>query len=73
MSYIFSDHSYTSQELEKSIHRLHSIAGNAVTEGKYVVFGTGSTQLLNAAVHALSLDNSSMPSKVVVSIPFYPV
>ncbi|KAL1831253.1 hypothetical protein ACET3Z_000904 [Daucus carota] len=72
MSYIFSDHSYTSQELEKSIHRLHSIAGNAVTEGKYVVFGTGSTQLLNAAVHALSLDNSSTPSKVVVSIPFYP-
>ncbi|KAK1371400.1 Tryptophan aminotransferase-related protein 4 [Heracleum sosnowskyi] len=72
MSYIFSDHSYTSQELEKSIRRLHSIAGNAVTEGKYIVFGTGSTQLLNAAVNALSLYNSSTPSKVVVSIPFYP-
>ncbi|KAL1831254.1 hypothetical protein ACET3Z_000905 [Daucus carota] len=72
MSYSFGDHTFTSQELEKSIRKLHSIAGNAVADGKYIVFGTGSTQLLNAAVHALSLDNSSTPSKVVVSIPFYP-
>lgn len=73
MSYAFNDHSFTSQELEKHIRKLHSIVGNAVTEGKYIVFGTGSTQLLNAAVHALSLKNSSSPSRVVVSIPFYPV
>ncbi|KAK1371403.1 Tryptophan aminotransferase-related protein 4 [Heracleum sosnowskyi] len=72
MSYQFGDHTATSQELEKSIRKLHSIVGNAVTEGKYIVFGTGSTQLLNAAVLALSQDNSSTPSKVFVSIPFYP-
>ncbi|XP_074337844.1 tryptophan aminotransferase-related protein 3-like [Apium graveolens] len=72
MSYKFNDHTITSQELEKSIRKLHSIAGNANTEGRYIVFGTGSTQLLNAAVHALSQDNSSTPSKVVVSIPFFP-
>ncbi|KAK1371404.1 Tryptophan aminotransferase-related protein 4 [Heracleum sosnowskyi] len=64
MSYQFNDHTITSQELEKSIRKLHSIAGNAVTGGRYIVFGTGSTQLLNAAVHALSVDNSSTPSKV---------
>lgn len=72
MSYAFNDHTITSQELEKHIRELHSIVGNAVTEGKYIVFGTGSTQLLNAAVYALSLKNSSSPSRVVVSIPFYP-
>lgn len=72
MSYAFNDHTITSQELEKHIRELHSIVGNAVTEGKYIVFGTGSTELLNAAVYALSLKNSSSPSRVVVSIPFYP-
>ncbi|KAK4859610.1 hypothetical protein QYF36_008594 [Acer negundo] len=40
---------------------------------RFIVFGAGSTQLLNAVVHALSLDNSSSPARVVASIPFYPV
>lgn len=74
MSYSFNaNDGYTSKELEKHIRKLHSVVGNAVTQGKFIVFGTGSTQLLNAAVHALSLQNASTTSRVVVSIPFYPV
>ncbi|XP_059631526.1 tryptophan aminotransferase-related protein 4-like [Cornus florida] len=73
MSYIFGDKSFISQELEKHIRKVHAITKNAVTAGKYIVFGAGSTQLLNAAVHALSSENSSSPARVVASIPYYPV
>ncbi|KAL8255055.1 hypothetical protein R6Q59_033276, partial [Mikania micrantha] len=59
--------------LENYIRKLHSVCGNAVTEGRYIVFGIGSTQLLNAAVYALSSENSSSPSNVLASIPFYPL
>ncbi|KAA8537959.1 hypothetical protein F0562_027461 [Nyssa sinensis] len=73
MSYRFSDLSFISQELEKHIRKVHAIAKNAVTEGKYIVFGGGSTQVLNAAVYALSQQNSSSPAKVFASIPYYPI
>ncbi|KAF2297512.1 hypothetical protein GH714_024815 [Hevea brasiliensis] len=73
MSYSFGDQTYISQELEKHIRKLHDAVGNAVTQGRYIIFGAGSTQLLNAAVHALSPNNASSPAKVVASIPFYPV
>ncbi|KAJ6685195.1 TRYPTOPHAN AMINOTRANSFERASE-RELATED PROTEIN 3 [Salix purpurea] len=73
MSYSYGDQSTISKELERHIRKLHDIVGNAATEGRYVVFGAGSTQLLNAAVYALSPDNSSSPARVVASIPFYPV
>ncbi|PON52680.1 Trytophan aminotransferase [Parasponia andersonii] len=62
-----------SKELESHIRELHALVGNAVTEGKYIVFGVGSTQLLNAAVHALSPQNSSSPARVVASFPYYPL
>ncbi|KAL0440385.1 UNVERIFIED_CONTAM: Tryptophan aminotransferase-related protein 4 [Sesamum latifolium] len=71
MSYDYSDNSYISQELEKNIRKLHAITKNAVTDGRYIVFGAGSTQLLNAAVYALSM-NMSSPAKVVAEKPFYP-
>ena len=73
MSYVFPDNSFISQELEKHIRKLHTIAKNAVVEGRYVVFGAGSMQLLNAAVYALSPKNSTSPARIVASIPFYPV
>ncbi|OAY58512.1 hypothetical protein MANES_02G183501v8 [Manihot esculenta] len=73
MSYTYGDQSFTSQELERHIRKLHDIVGNAVTQGKYIVFGAGSTQLLSAAVHALSSYNASSLARVVASIPFYPV
>ncbi|KAL0352256.1 UNVERIFIED_CONTAM: Tryptophan aminotransferase-related protein 4 [Sesamum calycinum] len=72
MSYDYSDNSYISQELEKNIRNLHAITKNAVTDGRYIVFGAGATQLLNAAVYALSM-NMSSPAKVVAEKPFYPV
>ncbi|CAL2276563.1 unnamed protein product [Prunus armeniaca] len=74
MSYTFSDQSYISAELERHIRQLHAIVGNAVTQGRYIIFGAASTQLLNAAVHALSSHNSSSsssPASVVASIPYY--
>ncbi|CAI9116469.1 OLC1v1017622C1 [Oldenlandia corymbosa var. corymbosa] len=74
MGYEFEDGSLISKQLEKQIRRLHKTVGNAVTEGRYIVFGAGSTQLLNAAVHALSsTTGSSSPAKVVASAPYYPV
>lgn len=73
MSYSYSDRSTISQELDKLIRKLHALVGNANTTGRFIVFGAGSTQLLNAAVHALSPHNSSEPAKVVATIPYYPV
>ncbi|GKC46050.1 tryptophan aminotransferase-related protein 3-like protein [Tanacetum coccineum] len=72
MSYKYADHTTMSTELEKYIRKMHSIVGNAITEGRYLVFGIRSSQLLNAAVYALSSKNSSTPSNVFASIPFYP-
>ncbi|CAB4284367.1 unnamed protein product [Prunus armeniaca] len=43
MSYTFADQSYISAELERHIRKLHAIVGNAVTGGRYIVFGAGST------------------------------
>lgn len=51
------------------------MVGNAVAQGRHIVYGTGSTQLINAAVHALSCStansSSSTPAFVVASLPFY--
>ncbi|KAK4849433.1 hypothetical protein QYF36_024750 [Acer negundo] len=73
MSYTYKDSNFISQELETHIRKIHAIVANAVTHKRFIVFGAGSTQLLNAAVHALSPDNSSSPARVVASIPFYPL
>ncbi|CAI9091674.1 OLC1v1026757C1 [Oldenlandia corymbosa var. corymbosa] len=73
MGHEYDDGSLISKQLEKIIRNLHIVVGNAVTDGKYIVFGVGSTQLLNAAVHALSADDSSStPTKVVAAAPYYP-
>ncbi|KAI4346547.1 hypothetical protein L6164_007436 [Bauhinia variegata] len=71
MSYIYSDGSYISELLVKHIIKVHDIVGNAKTDGKYVIFGAGSTQLMNAAVYALSPNSSSNPAKVVATAPHY--
>ncbi|KAL2966912.1 hypothetical protein AAZX31_16G144500 [Glycine max] len=73
MSYSYSDGSVISQLLVEYIKKVHGIVGNAITEGKYIVFGSGSTQLLNAAVYALSPDPSMSPAKVVATAPYYPL
>ncbi|KAK8942045.1 Tryptophan aminotransferase-related protein 4 [Platanthera guangdongensis] len=76
MSYRSYGDSPISLELERYIRLLHDAVGNAVTDGRFIVFGIGSSQLLNAAVHSLSTDavnvnSSSSPASVVATVPFY--
>uniref|UniRef100_A0A1J3HF43 Tryptophan aminotransferase-related protein 4 n=1 Tax=Noccaea caerulescens TaxID=107243 RepID=A0A1J3HF43_NOCCA len=74
MSYIYQDGSYISEELERIIRKLHKVVGNAVTDNRFIIFGTGATQLIAASVHALSqINSSSSPSRLLASIPYYNV
>ncbi|XP_039063096.1 tryptophan aminotransferase-related protein 4-like [Hibiscus syriacus] len=73
MGYTYDDRTYVSKELEKLVRRVHSTVGNAVTENRFIIFGAGSTQILNAAVFALSAENTSSTARVVSSVPYYPV
>lgn len=72
MGYEYDDGSLISKELSTEIFKLHDIVKNVNTTDRYIIFGAGSTQLLGAAVHSLSL-KSSQPAKVVASVPYYPV
>lgn len=76
MSY-FSDPTsicwFLEPEFAKEVVRLHSIVGNAVTEGRHVVVGTGSSQLILAALYALSNPNAAQPISVVSAVPYYSV
>ncbi|XP_059636021.1 L-tryptophan--pyruvate aminotransferase 1-like [Cornus florida] len=58
-------------ELEESIKRVHHVVGNAVTKDHHVVVGTGSTQLFQAALYALSPSDALEPISVVCAIPYY--
>ncbi|GER38491.1 tryptophan aminotransferase related 2 [Striga asiatica] len=58
-------------ELENAIIRLHKLVGNAVTEDRYMVVGTGSSQLFQAVLYGLAQPNSSEPISVVSAAPFY--
>ena len=65
-----------SPELETQIRGIHALVGNAVTEGRYIVIGTGCMQLINAAVYSLSPRNHDAiqhPAQVVVAAPYYGV
>ncbi|KAG0616411.1 hypothetical protein M758_5G113300 [Ceratodon purpureus] len=54
-----------------AIKDLHALVGNAVTEGRYIVAGTGSMQLINAVVHSLALQDEGRVTPVVAKAPFY--
>ncbi|XP_042516787.1 tryptophan aminotransferase-related protein 3-like [Macadamia integrifolia] len=72
MSYTMPNQSIISAELEKYIRRLHVVVGNAISEGKFIVFGVGSSQLLHAALYALAKSSRSPePTNVVASAPYY--
>ncbi|XP_059641949.1 tryptophan aminotransferase-related protein 2 [Cornus florida] len=58
-------------EFAKAIIRLHKVVGNAITEDRHIVVGTGSTQLFQAALYALSPPNASEPMNVVSAAPYY--
>ncbi|KAK7330526.1 hypothetical protein VNO77_24721 [Canavalia gladiata] len=58
-------------EFAKEVVRLHKVVGNAVTEGRHIVVGTGSSQLILAALYALSSPEATEPISVVSAIPYY--
>ncbi|XP_071723687.1 tryptophan aminotransferase-related protein 2-like [Rutidosis leptorrhynchoides] len=58
-------------EFAKQVVRLHQVVGNAVTEDRYVIVGTGSTQLYQAALYALSDHQSDEPTSIVSAAPYY--
>ncbi|XP_010251125.1 PREDICTED: L-tryptophan--pyruvate aminotransferase 1-like [Nelumbo nucifera] len=58
-------------ELAEEVRRLHRLVGNAVTEDRHIVVGTGSTQLFQAALYALSSPDADEPMSVVSAAPYY--
>ncbi|KAK9108154.1 hypothetical protein Syun_024165 [Stephania yunnanensis] len=58
-------------EFARQIRRLHQVVGNARSEDHHIVVGTGSTQLFQAALYALSPSDASEPTSVVSAAPFY--
>lgn len=77
MSYI-SDFNNTcwflEPELEGAVRRLHRTVGNAVVDDdRHIVVGTGSTQLYQAALYALTSPGGPEPISVVSAAPYYSV
>ncbi|KAL8532692.1 hypothetical protein ACS0TY_009052 [Phlomoides rotata] len=65
---------YLMPNLEEEIKTIHKIVGNAVVEDRHIVVGTGSTQLIQAALYALSnIFNQSNPISVMAATPYYSV
>ncbi|KAG9449788.1 hypothetical protein H6P81_009753 [Aristolochia fimbriata] len=58
-------------EFAEEIKKLHRLVGNAETRGRHVVVGTGSTQLFQAALYALSPPEAAEPMSVVCAVPYY--
>ncbi|XP_023530752.1 tryptophan aminotransferase-related protein 2-like isoform X1 [Cucurbita pepo subsp. pepo] len=58
-------------EFAKQIVRVHKVVGNALTEGRHIVVGTGSSQLFSAALYALAPQDASNPISVVSAAPYY--
>ncbi|KAL2253634.1 L-tryptophan--pyruvate aminotransferase 1 [Sesamum indicum] len=59
-------------KLEEEIKRLHKMVGNAIVENRHIVVGTGSSQLILAALYALSDPlNEPNPISVVSAAPYY--
>lgn len=61
-------------ELRDAILRIHHVVGNAVTKDSHIVVGTGSSQLFQAALFALSpTEVPDHPIDVVAAAPYYSV
>ncbi|KAK7855875.1 l-tryptophan--pyruvate aminotransferase 1 [Quercus suber] len=62
-------------ELGDAIKRLHGVVGNALTDKRHIVLGTGSTQLFQALLYALTAPAAPEPESVSVvsSAPYYSV
>ena len=64
---------WQSERLEAAIRALHTKVGNAVVEGKHLVLGVGSTQVIHAAMYAFSDANKSEPLVITSAPPYYQV
>jgi len=77
MSYFAHRHNsflFVDYYLEQAIRNVHSLVGNAVSEGRFLVLGVGSTQLYQAALFALASSSSAAsPTSVVSTTPHYSV
>ncbi|XP_073035358.1 tryptophan aminotransferase-related protein 2-like [Primulina eburnea] len=60
-------YSIWSRNLQIAVVRLHKLVGNAVTQDRFIVVGTGSTQLIPAALYATSQPNPSEPYSSISS------
>jgi len=58
---------------EREVRRLHRLVGNAMVDGYHVLVGTGSTQLFQAVLYALSPASDGTPMNVVSPAPYYSV
>ncbi|WOG89189.1 hypothetical protein DCAR_0208425 [Daucus carota subsp. sativus] len=58
-------------DFAKAAIRLHNLVGNAATQDRYMVVGTGSSQLYQAVLYALTATDNSKPMSVVSAAPFY--
>ncbi|XP_022683459.1 tryptophan aminotransferase-related protein 2 [Setaria italica] len=56
---------------ERQVRRLHRLVGNAIVDGYHLLVGTGSTQLFQAALFALSPAEDGEPMSVVSPAPYY--
>uniref|UniRef100_A0A803L0Q2 Alliinase C-terminal domain-containing protein n=1 Tax=Chenopodium quinoa TaxID=63459 RepID=A0A803L0Q2_CHEQI len=71
------DFIYQMPEFIDAVRRMHRVVGNAVTDGRYIIGGTGSSQLFIAAIRALAFtvkesntcNNKHIP--VVCAEPYY--
>nr|DAD29312.1 TPA_asm: hypothetical protein HUJ06_030780 [Nelumbo nucifera] len=60
-------------ELAEEIRRLHHLVASTETEGRYIVVGTGSTQLFQAVLYALSSPDSTESINIISTVPYYSV
>ncbi|KAH0720249.1 hypothetical protein KY284_005279 [Solanum tuberosum] len=62
---------FLESKLEEQIKRLHNVVGNVIVDDHYIVVGTGSSQLMQAALYALSPTDQLEPISVVSATTFY--
>uniref|UniRef100_M1BMT0 Alliin lyase n=1 Tax=Solanum tuberosum TaxID=4113 RepID=M1BMT0_SOLTU len=62
---------FLESKLEEQIKRMHNVVGNAIVDDHYIVVGTGSSQLVQAALYVLSPSDQLEPISVVSATPFY--
>ncbi|KAL3501151.1 hypothetical protein ACH5RR_035600 [Cinchona calisaya] len=58
-------------KLEEEIRRLHEVVGNAKVDDHYIIVGAGSSQLIQAALYAVSPFDHPEPISVVSAAPYY--